>query len=948
MLGLALMLAIVLAMPMAVQAKTLDWGTEDLPTVGAGKTIHADSDILGISAANDGKTIYAVISDEAGAQVVRRSTDSGKVWWTKTPLTPTPTDSDTPIISHVAVSPDDPSIVVAAGTANVTGNFVNHAWISTDKGETWSYSNISSQLSGDITSLAISEERDDIRWVAIGSDGATDNKCLAVSKAEAFAGWDTAGSTNGTDNWSGWVHTEADKGVLAVAFSPWFNNDNTMLVVTATTDNASLQVAEVGDTWATCYFNAENPSEDFEAYPVEIGDKIVATAASISLPDTYYGYDAAERIAYIGTTDGVYRMDDVDSEKIKSGNLPQVAYNSEENQLLVGYSTSGRVDMSSNPDSGSPTFTRPASMKSPSGESVSGVAWVGTTMMASTKEATSGDNLDDESAISVSDDARAWNQISLIDTDLDKVTDVAVSEDGSKIYAVSQNSEDSFYSVWRYASGWERVLCDDIPTDQTGVIVRLAPEKPEVVFVGLVDTKEIRRSTDSGETWKQSRADIEIQDIAAKDDKVVHVVKDNGRVSTSTDGGRTFDDYVKSNVNARHMIVAANGDILIAGEDIIKAPSKISVALSTDDGATWSRMPITTGLEEYEVTTDVFNPLLVAADTDYATNNLIYIAHTDGDEANILRWEVGGDYEVWQDIGTAYYKKVDDVAHMTSSQVISGLVAQEGMLYIAYYSDNVSGFISTNCPTIKRTSVTWGGGPGTDAEVGTATSPVTFGLTPQALKLSSGSIKLWAVDSTAEDTGDRLYSYTDILGKVEAPTVTGPADGYKGTVDPFAEKINPVRFTWEEVNPDVSYQFRIAPNAAVSQNYITYSTGTSEFITLVDGDGTGKTYPFAAGDTYYWKVRVRQPTVGPWSETRSFTIVEAEAPVAPAPVVTVTPPEVTVEAPPAPQVTVEAPPTPAITVEPVIPTYLLWLIIGIGAVLIIALIILIVRTRRVV
>jgi nitrous oxidase accessory protein NosD len=66
-------------------------------------------------------------------------------------------------------------------------------------------------------------------------------------------------------------------------------------------------------------------------------------------------------------------------------------------------------------------------------------------------------------------------------------------------------------------------------------------------------------------------------------------------------------------------------------------------------------------------------------------------------------------------------------------------------------------------------------------------------------------------------------------------------------------------------------------------------------------------------------------------------------------------PQVTVEAPPAPQVTVEAPPAPQVTVEaapaaaaaPAIPTYLLWIIIGIGAVLVVALIVLIVRTRRV-
>jgi hypothetical protein len=50
-------------------------------------------------------------------------------------------------------------------------------------------------------------------------------------------------------------------------------------------------------------------------------------------------------------------------------------------------------------------------------------------------------------------------------------------------------------------------------------------------------------------------------------------------------------------------------------------------------------------------------------------------------------------------------------------------------------------------------------------------------------------------------------------------------------------------------------------------------------------------------------------------------------------------------APPAPEIILEVPPTPA-PVQ-VIPDYLLWVIVAVGAVLIIAVIVLIVRTRRV-
>ncbi|MBI2980255.1 MAG: hypothetical protein HYY41_05475 [Chloroflexi bacterium] len=96
------------------------------------------------------------------------------------------------------------------------------------------------------------------------------------------------------------------------------------------------------------------------------------------------------------------------------------------------------------------------------------------------------------------------------------------------------------------------------------------------------------------------------------------------------------------------------------------------------------------------------------------------------------------------------------------------------------------------------------------------------------------------------------------------------------------------------------------------------------------------------GTTYYVRVRAVTGTKttdrGPW-QTSIFT-TEAK-PVEPTPPVVITP---TPPTPPPQIVTVQVPvPGPA---QP-IPSYLLWMIIGIGAVLIIALIVLIVRTRRV-
>ena len=99
------------------------------------------------------------------------------------------------------------------------------------------------------------------------------------------------------------------------------------------------------------------------------------------------------------------------------------------------------------------------------------------------------------------------------------------------------------------------------------------------------------------------------------------------------------------------------------------------------------------------------------------------------------------------------------------------------------------------------------------------------------------------------------------------------------------------------------------------------------------------------GVTYYWRVRTDAPFRSGWV-SRSFKVAEAEGL-----------PPVTVEIPPTPDITVEMPaPEVTVTIPPVVqvppaaapitPGFI-WGIIVIGALLFVALIVLIIRTRRV-
>jgi len=160
------------------------------------------------------------------------------------------------------------------------------------------------------------------------------------------------------------------------------------------------------------------------------------------------------------------------------------------------------------------------------------------------------------------------------------------------------------------------------------------------------------------------------------------------------------------------------------------------------------------------------------------------------------------------------------------------------------------------------------------------------------------------------------------------------------------------------------YDIRIALdkdfNEPIVSNTWTAITGlaatTAETVSFNQGGGV-----LMPNTTYYWRIRVTAatPVQSPWSETRSFVIKEltkqpieivnpqppvtiTTAPAPPAPVINLPAPVVNIPAAP-PATTITIPPAPA--PQQIAPAYI-WAIVVIGAVLVIAVIVLIVRTRR--
>jgi hypothetical protein len=146
-------------------------------------------------------------------------------------------------------------------------------------------------------------------------------------------------------------------------------------------------------------------------------------------------------------------------------------------------------------------------------------------------------------------------------------------------------------------------------------------------------------------------------------------------------------------------------------------------------------------------------------------------------------------------------------------------------------------------------------------------------------------------------------------------------------------------FTWETVVGAVRYELTLSEDPTFAIIEWSYNVDTNFYKATDD---------LRYSTTYYWRVRALtgEPyqvgpawvtPSGPWS-TGIFTTMDEPLPPAEE-----LPTEITVET---PEVTV-TPGEVTVDVAPAVPDYLLWTIVGIGAVLIIALIVLIVRTRRV-
>jgi len=906
-IGLALMLAATLLLSAApVSAGTLSWGSEDLPDEFA--TLDGD-DILDMVVSGDGSTIY--MAD--GSTSIYRSTNGGESWTSITVV-----ENSTPMATFlIAVAPDDPNYI-AAVASNVT------VCISDDAGANWdSLEQIDGGSSiNNAEDIALSVEKSGKHFVAVAG--------VATIGPDAQIWYYEIGAIG-----SVWQDAHNDATIVgtdyaaAVEFSPNFYSDQVMAAVTVDEGvDAYYEVYSFNtNTWNAGAF----PSETSLAQDSEVPTTL--DAASIAFAPDYLGSDDSMRVVFVGltinassdddATDGVFRLDDDDVTVVKDEKqIYSVAFDG--SLLVAGRYDDPGVYRSTDALSDDPSVSGSTSSKNPGGATLCIVGIAGSTVVAGTTG--------DDSAFAYSEDNGAtFNDLSMIDTFLSTLSDVAVTADGSTVYLVTSDNDTATHdvSVWALTDRWERIY-SALDVDEDDYIIRLAPDDSDIIYLADAGGTNIYFSSDGGAGKWHTRIYKEttgVTDLTVEGDgDTIYILTDLGYVSKSSNRGFTWDSKKSSKLTGGSSMIASLGeDMLVAGS------TDGRVAYSNDGNVSWTK-----------ISDEGFD--------DSGSVKVTATGLTDGEfviagcDAGIYSWELG-EADEWDDISPDVF----------SGNVTNGIGIWEGVLYAIADDDTDSVLVRTLTPTSD--DPTWSSIE-SDVE--------TFDALPTALRISgSDPTKLWAIDTVAMG----LFSYKDTLATASVAS-RAPADGSDILFNTVSGDASQIVFSWTSPSDEVTdFDFEIATDTDFDETLISESKADAggwdegDVISIIVGPGASDPFnvSFMPDTTYYWKVRVDAagPVRSAWSETRSFTLgslpeilppVVIEQPpapvisVPPAPSITLQPPEIVLPAPPPapPEIVIPAAPAPT---SPV-PTWAIYAIIIIGAVLVIALIVLIMRTRR--
>jgi photosystem II stability/assembly factor-like uncharacterized protein len=944
-----------------------------------GATVQAASDTNIVVASPDGSTIFAADNIAVPSARIMRSTDGGANWAASAPLAG-------PVVAMV-VSPafaTDSTVIIATATA---------VYMSTNGGIT--FVQMSAALAGTLvyTSLAISPIYGTDGLLLAGIADTADNAygdCMVYGRPLTF-GWVSAGglATLGLD-------------VTSVAFSPNFPLDATILAVgsgeiaVGTTLNYAVNFAAWGAAIAPATISLT---------ATEVGDTTnpnAITSSAISLPSDVNFASPALRRAYVTTVsagaDDVYRVSGATVAALgfaaATGTMGySIAFGGTftAGTLFVGDVASANVWRCSNPTAAAAFLWLPMTT-APTGAAMAAVTL---DPAFTTNNTLYSGSTGAESAVNVSNDGGVtWYQTGIIDTTIAAVTDF-IAADASTMFMVTSDGGAGPESVWKTTNAgadWTRVLA--FATAANWGFVKLSPAfaTDQTLYFGDWTGTAIRKSANGGASWTPSVSPVPIADILVETPTTIYVGSSAvAQVQKSANSGWT---WVPSTITGapgaiNHIEQAPNGDILVGS-------TAGMVYRSTNAGTTYSSVILTPIAGAGAV--------VIAFDTNYATNSTVYAAAPG--VAGIFRAVIGTS-TVWSNIdpagaaqvttaagvsdivlgsdGTLYasclganvgiYRAINPTAPtapvlavtreglnagelLPAGATLVALRISEGSNILHAIDSNAVNSVITWTDTIMSTVAPAMTAPRNKAEIGGTTGVLVWNAVPGATAyqvridtrpdflqgavagspftvapltnlavpgLFNGTKYYWQVRVSAPvfgpwggDTFGAPMTFSTALGAPPAaPVLTSPLAGATG-VDTMP------LFQWTAMGGATSYQLQLADNpefeGSIKPGGAAGLPGTAYMMDI----------ELDYGKTYYWRVKGMSATGdSPYSVTGVFTVMEEPGPDPGPDEIIIQPPDVIIEQPAA-----------------VTPVWV-WVVIGIGALLVIALIVLIVRTRRV-
>ncbi|MDD5127632.1 MAG: hypothetical protein PHR43_06040, partial [Dehalococcoidales bacterium] len=829
----------------------------------------------------NGNTIYAVgtdlvdvdglgTDDDADTSILYKSTDGGYSWSNIGGNLPAAIVNT----NLVAVAPDNADIVVVVDSVTAA------AVVSTNGGSSFSNLNLVTVVAGLIFDVDISALSGSTRYIAVAGSAAANTPCLMYFNLGAAApAWVNALNDPAWDSDPGagttyFAAAPVIDNMRAVKFSPNFPSDLTVVAISE--EIGAAPGAGVVKMHAASFNTKkwDNIAGTYSAYPVTVtsnaGSATTTYAvnnASLVLDPAFLGGDDTSRVGFVGLEivdsaaaerGGIFRFKDTTVKALKeTTGIKSVAWDG--TNLVAGPSLTNVVYRCADALVSSPTVSSAAANKRPGVDTAGAVdedivvAWVGANVIAG--------SIGNESGIFISkDNGKSFNGIALIDTIFGAIIDVAVAADGSSVYMLTADAAlpGGDVSLWRYSnSRWERIMVIDAAT-AAGYIVRVAPTDANAVYVAALAATEMWYATDAGENrWFVRACRYNIADLAVETKDIAYVgINAAATVTKTTNGGFTWGDAKSTSLQGGNIYTIVS----IAADKLLVGSTNGYVSYSADGNANWTK--IDKQLAPAGAGTQV-------TATGLAANEYIFASTTGtagAAAATVQRWQIGVSTS-WKDLAAPITSVVAPAEYFG----VYGLALVNGVLY-AVAEDTVVG--NNNSELVRTLNPT----ADTPTWVNAPSAGETFNTAPSALRTSTGSVKLWFIDTT----GVGLWSFTDTMADTKV-TLSGPAANVISPLNPITGRSVDIAFNWAKPSDGVTnYTIRVYTDASGTQQVVNHAVAsTDSSVTVMIGPYQALTaqYEFAPGKTYYWRVRTAAPVISPWSEMRSFTIEPTAAEV---------------------------------------------------------------------